>query len=88
MVTVREKADAAAAATLADEGHLLSVWRRSVPDGTTIAVGLYRTDTRAQLDALSCRLATGCTSPSLRFSLIPTTRQVRASRPLASRTRP
>ena len=48
----REKAESAAAAKLADEGHLVRLWRRPrVGDGPT-AVGLYRADSKAQLDAL------------------------------------
>ena len=48
----RENAESAAAAELADEGHLVRLWRRPrVGDGTT-AVGLYRADSEAQLHAL------------------------------------
>jgi muconolactone delta-isomerase len=48
----REQAESAAAAKLADEGHLVRLWRRPrVGDGAT-AVGLYRADSEAQLDAL------------------------------------
>ena len=48
----REKAESAAAAKLADEGHLVRLWRRPrVADGAT-AVGLYRADSEAELDAL------------------------------------
>ena len=48
----RQKAESAAAAKLADEGHLVRLWRWSrVRDGAT-AVGLYRADSKAQLDAL------------------------------------
>jgi muconolactone delta-isomerase len=51
-VTDRENAEAAAAAKLVDEGHLVRLWRRpSVGDGTT-AVGLYRADSEAQLAGL------------------------------------
>jgi muconolactone delta-isomerase len=48
----RERAESAAAAELADEGHLVRLWRRPrAGDGAT-AVGLYRADSEAQLDAL------------------------------------
>jgi muconolactone delta-isomerase len=48
----REKAESAAAGKLADEGHLVRLWRRPrVGDGGT-AVGLYRADSEAHLDAL------------------------------------
>jgi muconolactone delta-isomerase len=48
----RETAESAAAAKLADEGHLVRLWRRPrVADGAT-AVGLYRADSEAKLDAL------------------------------------
>jgi len=48
----REQAESAAAAKLADEGYLVRLWRRPrVGDGAT-AVGLYRGDSEAQLDAL------------------------------------
>ena len=51
-VKAREKAESAAAAKLAVEGHLVRLWRRPrVGDGGT-AVGLYRADSEAQLDAL------------------------------------
>ncbi|MDQ6911085.1 MAG: DUF3237 family protein [Actinomycetota bacterium] len=51
-VSDRETAESAAAAKLADEGHLVRLWRRPrVGDGAT-AVGLYRADSKAYLDAL------------------------------------
>lgn len=51
-VTDRQKAESTAAAKLADEGHLVRLWRRPrVGDGAT-AVGLYRADSEAHLDAL------------------------------------
>ena len=51
-VNDRQKAESDAAAKLADEGHLVRLWRRpQVGDGTT-AVGLYRADNEARLDAL------------------------------------
>jgi muconolactone delta-isomerase len=51
-VEERQRAEAAAAAQLADKGHLVRLWRRPlVGDGTT-AIGLYRADSAAQLDSL------------------------------------
>jgi muconolactone delta-isomerase len=48
----REQAESAAAAKLADEGHLVRLWRRPrVGDGAA-ALGLYRGDSEAHLDAL------------------------------------
>jgi muconolactone delta-isomerase len=48
----RGEAESAAAAKLADEGHLVRLWKRPrVGDGAT-AVGLYRADSQAQLEAL------------------------------------
>jgi muconolactone delta-isomerase len=51
-VMEREHAEAAAAARLVREGHLLRVWKRhATPDDATI-LGLYRAESRAQLDDL------------------------------------
>ena len=47
-VRERERAEAAAAGRLVDEGHLLRLWRR---EGTT-ALGLYAADSEAELDGL------------------------------------
>jgi muconolactone delta-isomerase len=46
----RERAEAAAAEKLVQEGHLLRVWTRDAPSGGTTVVGLYRADDRAELD--------------------------------------
>ena len=55
-VEQRQHAESAAAATLADDGHLVRLWRRPlVGDGAT-AVGLYRAGSRAELDALLAAL--------------------------------
>ena len=52
----RQRAESVAAAELADEGHLVRLWRRPrVGDGTT-AIGLYRADSAAQLDTLLAAL--------------------------------
>ena len=48
----RESAEAAAAAALAREGHLVRLWKPPVAPGESKAVGLYRADSAAQLDGL------------------------------------
>jgi muconolactone delta-isomerase len=48
----RQRAEASAAAKLADQGHLVRVWNRPTAAGDTTAVGLYRADSHAQLDDL------------------------------------
>jgi muconolactone delta-isomerase len=51
-VEQRQRAESAAAATLAEDGHLVRLWRRPlVGDGTT-AIGVYRADSEAELDEL------------------------------------
>src|SRR6476659_2380145 len=48
----RRRAESAAAAKLAEDGHLVRLWRRPlVGDGSTV-VGLYRADSAAALDGL------------------------------------
>jgi muconolactone D-isomerase len=48
----RTRAESAAAAKLADDGHLVRLWTRPlVGDGST-AVGLYSADSAAELDGL------------------------------------
>jgi muconolactone delta-isomerase len=51
-VEERENAEASAAAKLAEEGHILRIWKRSIAPGVTRAVGLYRAGSESQLDAL------------------------------------
>jgi muconolactone delta-isomerase len=51
-VKERESAEASAAARLVDEGHLVRVWKHPVGHGETKIVGLYRADSKPQLDAL------------------------------------
>ena len=52
----RQRAESAAAAKLAEDGHLVRLWRRPlVGDGST-AVGLYRADSEAVLDGLLAAL--------------------------------
>jgi muconolactone D-isomerase len=48
----RQRAESDAAAKLAEDGHLVRLWRRPlVGDGST-AIGLYRADSEAELDGL------------------------------------
>jgi muconolactone delta-isomerase len=51
-VQARTSAEASAAARLVDEGHLVRLWKPPAPPGETKAVGLYRADSRTQLDGL------------------------------------
>jgi muconolactone delta-isomerase len=48
----RERAEAVAATKLADEGHLLRVWKRTLSTGETHVVGLYRAESETELDGL------------------------------------
>ena len=55
-VEQRYRAESAAAAKLAEDGHLVRLWRRPlVGDGTT-AIGLYRAFSQAQLEDLLAAL--------------------------------
>ena len=55
----RLRAESAAAAELAEDGHLVRLWRRPlVGDGST-AVGLYRANSEAELDDLLAALPLG-----------------------------
>jgi muconolactone D-isomerase len=51
-VDERTQAEAAAAAQLANEGHLLRLWRRNAVADDTTAIGLYAADSEAELDDL------------------------------------
>jgi muconolactone delta-isomerase len=51
-VEERERGEAAAAADLAREGHLVRIWKPPVAPGESKALGLYRADSHAQLDGL------------------------------------
>ena len=51
-VEERQSSEAAAAAKLADEGHLIRIWKPPVAPGETKALGLYRADSEAQLTDL------------------------------------
>lgn len=55
-VSGREQAESAAAARLADEGNLVRLWRWPRAGDGVAAVGLYRAETTAQLDALLAEL--------------------------------
>src|SRR5712691_5371095 len=48
----REKAEALATAKLADEGHLVRLWRRTVTSGDRPIVGLFRADSETELDGM------------------------------------
>ena len=51
-----QRAESDAAAKLAENGHLVRLWRRPlVGDGTT-AIGLYRADSESDLDGLLAAL--------------------------------
>jgi muconolactone delta-isomerase len=47
-----ERAEAAAAESLADHGNLVRLWRASTGDGPTTVLGLYRSGSRSELDSL------------------------------------
>jgi muconolactone delta-isomerase len=55
-VKARERAEASAAARLVNDGHLVRVWKRPVPNAESTILGLYRADSQAQLDGLLCAL--------------------------------
>ena len=48
----RESAEAASAAALVEQGHLLRVWKLAARNGQGSVLGLYHADSRAQLDGL------------------------------------
>jgi muconolactone delta-isomerase len=48
----RQRAEAAAAEKLADQGHLVRLWRASLESGRSTVLGLYRAGSRAELDGL------------------------------------
>jgi muconolactone D-isomerase len=51
-VDARNRAEASAAAKLAEQGHLVRLWRLPAAPGQAKAIGVYRADSGAQLDAL------------------------------------
>jgi muconolactone D-isomerase len=48
----RQRAESAAAAKLAEDGHLVRLWRVSAGGDGATAIGLYRADSKAELDGL------------------------------------
>jgi muconolactone delta-isomerase len=48
----RQRAEAAAAETLAGEGHLVRLWQASVGTSHTTVLGVYRAGSKAELDGL------------------------------------
>jgi len=48
----RKRSEAAAAQTLADEGHLVRLWQASVGTGRTTVLGVYRASSKAELEEL------------------------------------
>ena len=55
-VEQRQRAESAAAAKLAEDGHLVRLWRRPLLGDGTTAIGLYRADSQAGLDDLLAAL--------------------------------
>ena len=55
-VDQRYRAESAAASKLAEDGHLVRLWRRPIVGDGTTAVGLYRADTQTELDDLLAAL--------------------------------
>ena len=55
-VEQHQRAESVAAAKLAEDGHLVRLWRRPLLGDGTTAIGLYRADDRAQLDDLLAAL--------------------------------
>ena len=51
-----QRAEAAAAAKLAEDGHLVRPWRRPLAGDGTTAIGLYRAGSEAELDGLLAAL--------------------------------
>ena len=55
-VEQRRRAESAAAAELAKDGHLVRLWRRPLGGDGSTAIGLYRADSEAELDDLLAAL--------------------------------
>ena len=55
-VEQHQRAESAAAAKLAEDGHLVRLWRQPLVGGGTTAIGLYRADSEAALDGLFAAL--------------------------------
>jgi len=56
VVEQHQRAESAAAAKLAKDGHLVRLWRRPLAGNGTTAIGLYRADSEAELDGLLAAL--------------------------------
>ena len=67
-VEQRQRAESAAAAELAEGGHLVRLWRRSLGGNGTTAIGLYRARNEAELHDL---LGTLPLADWLRVTVIP-----------------
>ena len=52
----RQRAESAAAAKLAEDGHLVRLWRLPTGGDGATAIGLYRADSEAELDGLLAAL--------------------------------
>jgi muconolactone delta-isomerase len=52
----RQRAESAAAAKLAEDGHLVRLWRVSAGGDGAMAIGLYRADSQAELHGLLAAL--------------------------------
>ena len=55
-VQQHQRAESAAAAKLAEDGHLVRLWRRPLLGDGSMAIGLYRADSQAELDGLLATL--------------------------------
>ena len=55
-VEQRQRAESAGAAKLAEDGHLVRLWRRPLVGDGTMAIGLYRASSQAQLEDLLAAL--------------------------------
>jgi muconolactone delta-isomerase len=55
-VEQHQRAESAAAAKLAEDGHLVRLWRRPLAGDGTTAIGLYRAGSEAALDGLLAAL--------------------------------
>src|SRR5258708_23999643 len=73
-VNGRERAEAAAADKLVDEGHLVRLWKPPAGAGESKALGLYRADDKRSSTIFwtPCRFAPGCTSRSPPWRPTPT----------------
>jgi muconolactone delta-isomerase len=55
-VEQHQRAESAAAAKLAEDGHLVRLWRRPLGGDGATSIGLYRADSEAELDGLLAAL--------------------------------